>query len=215
MSLALDSEPISLLPVFELRQRHVSPEQMRRFERNMREMFAAFGMEVDTPSTTLTPQRFVRALYESTQGYDGDPKLVTLFDSEFPEDAESHGSQVIEGPIPFSALCEHHSLPFLGHAYIAYTPHEQIIGISKLTRLLRLFARRFTVQERLGQQITEALDAIVSPYGVAVYLEAQHLCTAMRGVQEPNSVTRTTTWRGEYETNAELRREFLTMCGLK
>ena len=204
-----------MLPVLDLRRRQVSPEQMRKFERNMREMFAAFGMDVDTPSTQQTPQRFVRALYESTQGYDGDPKLLTLFDSEFPEDAPSHSSQVIEGPIPFYALCEHHSLPFHGRAFVGYTPHEQIIGISKLTRLVRVFARRFTVQERLGQQIVEALDTVVAPYGAAVYLEAQHLCTAMRGVQESTSVTRTSTWRGEYESNAELRREFLGMCGLK
>jgi GTP cyclohydrolase I len=215
MSFALDSEPTPMLPVLDLRRRQVSAEQMRKFERNMREMFTAFGMDVDTPSTKLTPQRFVRALYESTQGYDGDPKLLTIFDSESPEDAQSHSSQVIEGPIPFFALCEHHSLPFHGHAYIGYTPHQQIIGISKLTRLVRVFARRFTVQERLSQQITEALDTILAPYGVAVYLEAQHLCTAMRGVQESTPLTRTTTWRGEYESNAELRREFLTLCGLK
>jgi GTP cyclohydrolase IA len=215
MSFALDSEPTPMLPVLDLRHRQVSPEQMRKFERYMREIFSAFGMDVDTPSTKLTPQRFVHALYDSTQGYDGDPKLLTTFDSESPEDAQSHSSQVIEGPIPFFALCEHHSLPFHGHAYIGYTPHQQIIGISKLTRLVRVFARRFTVQERLGQQITQALDTILAPYGVAVFLEAQHLCTAMRGVQESTPLTRTTTWRGEYESNAELRREFLAMSGLK
>lgn len=215
MSLTLDADPTSLLPVLAARHRQVSPEQMRTFERYAREMFTAFGMAVDTPSTRQTPQRFVRALYESTQGYDGDPKLVTVFDAEVPDDARTHSSQVIEGPIPFYALCEHHSLPFHGHAYVGYMPHQQIIGISKLTRLVRVFARRFTVQERLGQQITETLDTILAPNGVAVYLEAQHLCTAMRGVRESTPVTRTSTWRGDYESKPELRAEFLSMCGVK
>jgi GTP cyclohydrolase I len=144
-------------------------------------MFAAFGMDVDSSSTKQTPQRFVCALYGSTQGYEGDPKLLTYFIAEYPVDAPSHSSQVIEGPIPYYALCEHHALPFHGRAYVGCTPHEQIIGISKLIRLVRLFACRFTLQERLGQQIAAMLNTILAPYSVAVYLEAQHLCTAMRG----------------------------------
>src|SRR5450759_927739 len=93
---------------------------------------------------------------------------------------------------------EHHALPFYGRAYVEYIAHEQIIGLSKLTRLVRLFAKRFTVQERIGQQIADSLDAMLHPHGVAVYLDAHHLCTQMRGVRETDSVTRTTFWRGEY-----------------
>jgi GTP cyclohydrolase I len=106
-------------------------------------------------------------------------------------------------------------VPFHGRAYVGYIAHEQIIGISKLTRLVRLFARRFTVQERVGQQIADSLEAMLEPHGVAVYLEAHHLCTQMRGVQEASPLTRTTFWRGEYETNPALRSEFLVAAGLQ
>jgi GTP cyclohydrolase I len=156
----------------------------------------------------------VRALYDSTEGYDGDPKLLTVFHTECRGGPDCRLSQVIEGPIHFFALCEHHALPFHGHAYVGYIAHENIIGISKLTRLVRLFAKRFTVQERIGQQIADALDSMLHPHGVAVYLEAHHLCTQMRGVREVAPLTRTTFWRGEYENNPELRAEFFKACGL-
>lgn len=90
-------------------------------------------------------------------------------------------------PIPFFSLCKHHSLPFFGKAYVGYIAHEHILGLSKLTRLVRLFARRFTVQERIGQQLADALEQILEPHGVAVHLEAVHLCTQMRGVREIES----------------------------
>ena len=118
-------------------------------------------------------------------------------------------AQIVEGPIAFSALCEHHALPFFGHAHVGYIAGERIIGISKLTRLVRLFARRFTVQERLGEQIADTLEQLVGPRGVAVRLEASHLCTQMRGVEE-RSRTTTTAWRGVYR-DAQLRREFLDL----
>jgi GTP cyclohydrolase I len=102
---------------------------------------------------------------------------------------------------------------FFGHAYIGYLPHTSIIGISKLTRLVRLFARRFTVQERLGEQIVHTCDAMLEPHGVAVYLQANHLCVEMRGVRDTSPLTQMTVWRGEYEHNAALRVEFLLACG--
>ena len=113
----------------------------------------------------------------------------------------------VEGPIVFSALCEHHALPFTGVAHVGYSAGEQIIGISKLTRLVRVFARRFTVQERMGEQIADALEELIEPRGVAVHLAASHLCTQMRGVEE-HSRTATTFWRGAFE-DAQLRNEFL------
>jgi GTP cyclohydrolase I len=201
--------------VMDLHRRQVSEEQLRRFEGYAAEMFAAFGMELDTPATADTPRRFVRALLDATAGYEGDPKLLTVFETECHGGPDCRLSQVIEGPIQFYALCEHHALPFHGHAYVGYIAHERIIGISKLTRLVRLFARRFTVQERVGQQIADALERMLAPHGVAVYLEAHHLCTQMRGVQESSPLTRTTFWRGEYETNPALRSEFLVACGLQ
>jgi GTP cyclohydrolase I len=118
---------------------------------------------------------------------------------------------VVEGPIPYHALCEHHALPFFGHAYVGYIAHEHIIGISKLTRLVRLFARRFTVHERIGQQVTDTLDRVLQAHGVAVYVDGVHLCTQMRGVRDTESMTHTTFWRGVYESNPDLRAEFMNI----
>ena len=198
----------------ELHQRSVSEEQMQKFAGYMAEIFEAFGLNLNTPGTEETPQRFVEALFEATEGYDGDPKLLKVFDTECRGDPDCRLSQVIEGPISFYALCEHHALPFFGNAYIGYIAHEHIVGISKLTRLVRLFAKRFAVQERMGEQIVNTLDTMLQPHGVAVYLEAHHLCVAMRGVRETSPLTRTTFWRGEYDKNASLRSEFLQACGV-
>jgi GTP cyclohydrolase IA len=198
----------------ELHQRSVSREQMQKFAGYMAEIFEAFGLDLNTPGTEETPQRFVEALFEATEGYDGDPKLLKVFDTECRGEPDCRLSQVIEGPIPFYALCEHHVLPFFGNAYVGYIAHEHIVGISKLTRLVRLFAKRFAVQERMGEQIVNTLDTMLQPHGVAVYLEAHHLCVAMRGVRETSPLTRTTFWRGEYDKNASLRSEFLEACGV-
>ena len=214
--MALDEErdQLDAVAMLDLHRRDVSPEQLRRFEGYAAEMFSAFGMDLDAPGTADTPRRFVRALFDATKGYEGDPKLLTVFETECRGGPDCRLSQVIEGPIPFYALCEHHALPFHGQAYVGYIAHEHIIGISKLTRLVRMFARRFTVQERVGQQIADALDGMLAPHGVAVYLEAHHLCTQMRGVHETSSLTRTTSWRGEYDNNPALRSEFFVACGL-
>jgi GTP cyclohydrolase I len=189
--------------------RVISPEEWARYEHNIAEILDAFGMDLDTPGTRETPQRFLRAMFDSTAGYDGDPKLRTAFPSERPAGVVGASSQIVEGPIAFFSLCEHHALPFHGAAHIAYVAGDEILGISKLTRLVRLYARRFTVQERLGEQIADALVDLVRPRGVAVHIEASHLCTQMRGVEEEGSRTVTTFWRGLYDEQAELRREFL------
>jgi GTP cyclohydrolase I len=194
------------------RERGVTADQWKRFEDAVAEMFGAFGMDLDTPGTERTPHRFVRALFEATAGYEGDPKLLTAFPTECRGGPDCSISQVIEGPIPFFALCEHHAFPFYGVAHVGYVAHEQIIGISKMTRLVRVYARRFTVQERLGQQIADHLNDMMRPHGVAVHLEAAHLCTQMRGVREERSRTSTSFWRGNYERDPEMRREFLTVA---
>jgi GTP cyclohydrolase I len=190
----------------DLRPREIAPEDWERYGRYVGEIFGAFGMEPDTPGTRDTPERYLRALFDATAGYEGEPKLLTAFPAEG-NGSRSRASQIVEGPIAFQSLCEHHALPFHGFAHIGYIAGDQIIGISKLTRLVRLFARRFTVQERLGEQIADGLVELVSPQGVAVHLEASHLCTQMRGVEE-HSRTVTTFWRGAFE-DPELRREFL------
>ena len=198
----------------ELNRRKVSVEDTKKFEGYAREIFSAFGMDLNTLPTKDTPRRFIRALFDATEGYEGDPKLLTVFKTECHGEPDCRLSQVVEGPIDFFALCEHHALPFFGHAFVGYIAHEEIIGISKLTRLVRLFSKRFTVQERIGQQIADTLETMLKPHGVAVYLEASHLCTQMRGVREIAPLTRTTVWRGHFATDATLRNEFFIASGL-
>ncbi|MGP3981010.1 GTP cyclohydrolase I [Streptomyces sp. KR80] len=195
--------------------RHIAPEQWQQFEGYMRDIFAAMGMPVGSAATIDTPRRFLRAIFEATSGYEGDENLVTAFPTECRGGPDCRISQVVEGPIPFFSLCEHHSLPFFGTAYVGYVAHEHILGLSKLTRLVRLFGRRFSVQERIGQQLADGLERILRPHGVAVHLEAVHLCTQMRGVREIESSTRTTYWRGTYDTENQLRLEFFELCGLR
>lgn len=189
--------------------RAIAPEAWQRFERHVAEIFEAFGIDLDTAGTRETPRRFLQALFDATSGYDGDPKLRTVFPAERPDGVEGRHSQIVEGPIAFFSLCEHHALPFHGRAHVAYVAGDEILGISKLTRLVRLYARRFTVQERLGEEVADALQALVGARGVAVRLEATHLCTQMRGVHEEGSRTVTTFWRGLYDSDETLRREFL------
>lgn len=204
----------ALEEAMQLHQRSLSPEQIQTFEKYIAEIFGAVGMDLDTPSTRETPARFIRALLEMTEGYEGDPKLLTVFETECRGDPDCHLAQVIEGPIQFFSLCEHHGLPFFGNAYVGYIAHEHIIGLSKLTRLVRLYAKRFAVQERIGQQIANTLEAMLQPHAVGVYLEAHHLCMQMRGVREVAPMTRSTVWRGYYSADAALRAEFLVAAGL-
>ena len=196
-----------------VKKRELSDQQWSRFERYMGEIFGAFGMDMGQSGTKDTPRRFVRALYDATEGYEGDPKVITAFPTERKGGQACHVDQIVEGPIPFFALCEHHAFPFHGEAYVGYIAHEQIIGISKLTRIVRLFAKRFTVQERMGHEIAEQLEKLVNAHGVAVQMEAHHLCTQMRGVREVNPKTRTLTWRGFYADDPELRKEFFHLTG--
>lgn len=200
----------TLTPSSPAEPRSVDAADWRRFEKHVAEILTAFGLDLETPGTRDTPRRFLRALFDSTSGYDGDPKLHTAFPSEAAEALEVPG-QIVEGPISFVCLCEHHALPFHGAAHVAYIPGGEIIGISKLTRLVRLFSRRFTVQERLGEQIADTLAELIAPRGIALHLRASHLCTQMRGVEE-HSQTVTTFWRGAYR-DASLRAEFLQQVG--
>ena len=204
-----DGDPEDVTLWEHVRPRGLKKEDWRRFESYAAEIFEAMGMDLDTPGTRDTPRRFVLALFDSTAGYEGDPKLLTAFPTECRGGPDCRISQIIEGPISFFALCEHHGLPFHGRAHVGYIAHDQIIGISKMTRLVRLFARRFTVQERIGQEVADHLVRLMQPHGVAVHLEATHLCTQMRGVREEDSKTWTSFWRGVYEDDPSLRDEFL------
>ena len=215
MEIHSDPDDDEFLAAMKLNSRHISDEQLFKFEGYIAEIFSAYGLDLNTPSTNETPRRFINALFEATDGYDGDPKLLKVFSTECLGDPDCRLSQVIEGPIKFFSLCEHHAFPFFGQAYLGYIAHEDILGISKLTRLVRVFAKRFAVQERIGQQIADALETMLHPHGVAVYLEAHHLCMEMRGVREVAPMTRTTVWRGHYADDPALRAEFFTACGLQ
>ncbi len=195
--------------------RAIDPEQRDRFERHLGEVLGSLGMNMSTPGTAETPRRFLQALIDATDGYAGDPKLVTVFPTECHGDASCELAQIVEGPIPFFALCEHHALPFFGQAYVGYVAHDQIIGISKLTRLVRVLTRRFGVQERMTHQIAGSLSDLLNAHGVAVYMEADHLCTQMRGVREDHATTRTTAYRGVYEKDPALRSEFYEVAGIR
>jgi GTP cyclohydrolase I len=200
--------------VLALKERRLSDADRQRFEGYLAEIFGALGLDLDTPATRETPARHLKVLLDVTSGYEGDPKMIKAFETECRGGSDCRLSQVIEGPITFFALCEHHALPFYGHAYVGYIPHEHILGISKLTRLVRTFAKRFAVQERIGKQLADAICSVMQPHGVAIYLEAHHLCIEMRGVRERSPVTRTTNWRGVYENDPALRAEFFTSCGI-
>ena len=196
-----------------VRPRNISDADWGRFEGHIAEIFTAFGLDQDSPATLDTPRRFLLAMFDSTSGYEGDPKLLTAFPTECRGEPDCRLNQIIEGPISFFSLCEHHALPFYGVAHVGYIAHEQIIGISKLTRLVRMFARRFTVQERMGQEVADHLVELLRPHGVAVNLAATHLCTQMRGVREEHSSTWTTFWRGNFDADPTLRDEFLRVVG--
>ena len=195
--------------------RSVTAADRERFEANLAEILEAAGMDLHAAGTEDTPQRFLQALFDATEGYEGDPKLMTAFPTECHGGASCELAQIVEGPIPFFSLCEHHAMPFFGRAYVAYVAHEQIIGISKLTRLVRVITRRFGVQERMTHQVADELMRLMNAHGVAVYLEAHHLCTQMRGVREDSPMTRTTAYRGTYENDSALRGEFLDLSGLR
>ena len=199
----------------DLHKRKLSDDQLRKFEGYAAEIFTAFGMDLHTPATADTPRRFIRALFDATDGYDGDPKLLKVFDTECRGGPDCRLSQVIEGPIQFYRALRAPCAALLRaglrrlHRPRAHHRHLQAHPPGAPVR------PRFTVQERIGQQIADTLEAMLEPHGVAVYLEAHHLCMQMRGVRETSPLTRTTFWRGDYDDNPALRSEFFTACGLQ
>src|SRR5450756_397300 len=195
--------------------RAITDADRERFEGYLGEIFSALGLDIHDPAAVDTPRRHFRALYDATIGYEGDPKILTSFPTVCHGGANCELAQVVEGPIPFFSLCEHHALPYFGEAWVGYVAHERIIGISKLTRLVRVVTRRFGVQEEMTHEIADELTRMMEPHGVAVYLEAHHLCTQMRGVRELQPITRTTAFIGAYEGNSSLRSEFYDLAGLQ
>jgi GTP cyclohydrolase I len=191
--------------------RDLSPADWHRYEGYAAEILTSFGLDLSTPGTKDTPRRFLRAIFDATEGYEGDPKLLTAFPTECRGGANCELAQVVEGPIPFVGVCEHHVLPFVGRAWVGYVAHDHIIGISKLTRLVRVLTRRFGVQERMTHEIADTLEGMVNAHGTAVLLEARHMCTQMRGVREHEPMTRTTAYRGTYVAERSMRSEFFDL----
>lgn len=168
------------------------------------------GEDSSREGLVKTPERAAKAMQFLTQGYDQDAADI-LKGAMFKED---YNDMVVVKDIEFYSLCEHHILPFFGKAHIAYIPNGQIVGLSKLPRIVDVFARRLQVQERLTHEILNCIDDTLKPEGVAVVLEASHMCMQMRGVQKQSSVTTTSGFRGAFQ-NIETRTEFLKLISEK
>jgi GTP cyclohydrolase I len=168
-----------------------------------RESLSLLGEDPEREGLLKTPERVAKAMQYMTQGYDMDARAI-LNSAKF---KESVSEMILVKDIELYSLCEHHILPFFGKAHIAYIPNGYITGLSKLARVVDVYARRLQVQERLTTQILDAIKETLQPLGVAVVIEASHLCMMMRGVQKQNSVTTTSAFWGEFEKN-ETRSEF-------
>ena len=177
------------------------------FEELVQEQLARIGEDPTREGLRDTPRRVAKSLRWLTRGYEMDVEEA-LGEAMF---EEKHDSMVIVKDIEVYSLCEHHLLPFVGRAHVAYTPDGRIVGLSKIPRLVELFARRLQVQERLTNQIATALEEALAPLGVAVVVEAQHLCMMMRGVEKQNSRAITSCMLGTFKENARTRAEFLSL----
>jgi GTP cyclohydrolase I len=164
------------------------------------------GAEVDREGLRKTPDRVARSLTYLTKGYDEDPRAV-LGDALFVED---YSEMIIVRDIDFFSLCEHHLLPFLGRAHVAYIPNKHIVGISKIARMVETYARRLQVQERMTSQIASTLFELLDPQGVGVVCSAEHMCMRMRGVEKPNSTVVTSALLGVFQRR-DTRQEFMNL----
>ena len=172
-----------------------------------RELLIRIGEDPNRDGLLDTPKRMDQALRFLTRGYTQDVNTVlhdALFDVDYDE-------MVIVKDIEFFSMCEHHLLPFFGKAHVAYVPNGKVIGLSKIPRLVDVFARRLQVQERLTTDVADAIDEAIRPQGVAVILEAQHLCMMMRGVEKQHSATVTSAMRGVFKSQQQTRSEFLSL----
>lgn len=181
-----------------------------RLIENYRESIQLLGEDAQREGLVKTPERMAKAMQYLTQGYQMDAKAI-LESAKF---HESVSEMVIVKDIELFSMCEHHMLPFFGKAHIAYIPNGYITGLSKLARVVDVYSRRLQVQERLTNQILNVIKEALNPMGVAVVIEASHLCMMMRGVQKQNSVTTTSAFWGEFEKN-ETRSEFIRLIGSK
>ena len=179
-----------------------------RVQAAVRELLHAIGEDPDREGLRDTPRRIAEAYAEVFAGMHADPAALLRVGFE-----EGHDEMVILRDIPFFSMCEHHLLPFHGSAHVAYVPRGRVVGISKIARLVDAVARRPQLQERLTSQIADTLIDVLEPDGVAVAVQAEHLCMTMRGIKKPGSRMVTSAMRGTFQSQPETRTEFLSLIG--
>ncbi len=184
------------------------PEKLKQLSHHYYEILKLIGEDPEREGLLDTPRRVGKSIQFLTQGYDQNPEEI-LRGAMFKED---YREMVIVKNIEVYSMCEHHMIPFIGKAHVAYIPNGYITGLSKIARVVEAYARRLQVQERLTTQIKECIQNTLNPLGVAVVIEAKHLCMAMRGVQKQNSVTTTSDFTGAFK-NKETREEFIHLIG--
>jgi len=181
----------------------------QEIEQAVQKILTNIGEDPNREGLKRTPNRVARMYDELTAGYHVDPvKLINdaLFDVDYSE-------MVIVKDIDFFSLCEHHMLPFFGRAHVAYIPQGRVLGLSKIPRIVEMFARRLQVQERMTQQIVDFMEKLLNPYGVAVVIEGTHMCSMMRGVKKTNAKMITSAVSGSFKTDSKTRSEFMTHIG--
>jgi GTP cyclohydrolase I len=188
--------------------RETQSDRVREYKKAVRHQLELIGEEPMRAGLQKTPERVAQAMLWLTRGYELNVRDV-VGDAVF--DEEHHGMVMVRD-IELYSMCEHHMLPFFGKAHIAYVPNGRIVGLSKLPRIVEVFARRLQVQERLTEQIAEAIEEVLEPRGVGVVIEARHLCLMMRGVEKQNSVTITSALRGVLRDDQASRDEFLRLA---
>lgn len=178
-----------------------------KFESCVSQMLEILGEDPKRDGLTKTPERVAKAYEFLTSGYELDPKEIlndALFES-------SNNEMVLIKDIEFYSLCEHHLLPIIGRAHVAYIPNKKVVGLSKIPRMVNIFARRLQIQEQLTEQIASAIQEVIHPLGVGVVLQARHMCMEMRGVQKINSTTTTSALRGLFISRNDTRKEFFDL----
>lgn len=187
-----------------------NPELITSLSANYLDVLKHIGEKPEREGLLKTPERMAKAMLFLTQGYDLDAKAI-MGSAMFKED---YSQMVIVKDIEVYSMCEHHMLPFFGKAHVAYIPNGYVVGLSKIPRVVDVFARRLQVQERLTNEIRDCIQETLQPYGVGVVIECRHLCMSMRGVQKQNSVTTTSAFTGEF-LKEKTRAEFLNLIAAK
>ncbi|WP_086225954.1 GTP cyclohydrolase I FolE [Campylobacter devanensis] len=181
--------------------------RMTEFQDCVKKMLEIMGEDPNRDGLLNTPKRVTKAYEFITQGYSQSP-LDILGDAMF---ESSNNEMVLIKDIEFYSICEHHLLPIIGRAHVAYIPDGKVVGLSKIPRMVNIYARRLQIQEQMTEQIAQALQEAINPKGVGVVLEARHMCMEMRGVEKINSVTTTSALRGSFIKNPETRKEFFDL----